>query len=148
MTALLSVLSMIIAHYGTRNYRKTQEETKLFNHVLNKKACTRLTDYCKRSPDISLASSSIAINIDRRTEYALGSHHLPFVQSITCELIAHTTPRRRADRTSFKDAELKPKKQQRPTNVYHAENTLRKCSGWQAYTAGKIKWLPVFPAKQ
>ena len=46
----------------------------LYNHVLlNENARTRVTDSCKSSPDISLASSSIAMSFDWRTEYALGS---------------------------------------------------------------------------
>ena len=66
-------------------------EIDLSNHVvLNEKASTRLTGSCKSSPDISLASANIAMKIDWRTEYALGSDHLPIAPSITCD--HHTTP--------------------------------------------------------
>ena len=74
---------------------KIASEIDLSYHVvLNKKASKRATDSCKSSPDISLASSSIAMNIDCRMEYALGSDHLPIVLSVTCDLIIHTTPQR------------------------------------------------------
>ena len=86
----------------------------LSNHVvLNEKASTRVTDSCKSSADISVASSSLAMNIDCRTEYALGSGRLQIVQSINCELVTHTAQRtfinfRKADLATFKDAfELK-----------------------------------------
>ena len=144
---------MLTALYGTQNYRNTREETilqvnYLYNHVvLTEKASTRVTNSCKCSTDISLASSSLAMNNDWRTEYALGSDHLPIVLSITCDLITHTTPQRtfsnyrKADWASFKDdIELKLKKQQRPTNVYHAKKDLNeshKRSGWQAYLTRK-----------
>ena len=72
------------------------------------------------------------MNIDWRTEYALGSNHLPIVLSITCDLITHTTPQRtfinfrKADWASFKDdIELKLKKQESPTNVYRAETLMK-----------------------
>ena len=66
-------------------------EIDLSNHVvLNQKASTRVTDSCESSPDISRASSRLAMNIGWRTEYALGSDHLSIVLSITCDLITHT----------------------------------------------------------
>ena len=56
---------------------KIASEIALCNHVvLNDKASTRVTDSCISSPDISSASSSLAMKIDWRTQYALGSDHL------------------------------------------------------------------------
>ena len=78
------------------------------------------------------------MHIGWRTEYALGSDHLTIILSIThthttWDLVTHTTPQktfnnfRKADWASFKDGiELKPKKQQRLTNIYQAEKTLMK----------------------
>ena len=103
--------------------------------LLNEKAIPRVTNSCKSYPDISLASSSTAINIDWHTEYAVGSESLPTILSIICDLITHTKPHRyslnirKADWTSNKDdIELKLKKGQRPTNVYHAKRTSRKAT--------------------
>ena len=100
--------------------------------VLNEKASTRVTDSCRCYPEINLANPSIAMNIDWRTEYALGSDHLPIVLSITYDLITYTTPQRtfinfrKADWARYKDnIDLKLKQQQRPINVYHAEKNLR-----------------------
>ena len=88
---------MLIALYSTRNYRRTQEETILHgeidrsNHVvLNEKAGTRVTDSFKSSPDINHASSSIAMNIDWRMEYALSSDHIRIVIFISPVNSSHT----------------------------------------------------------
>ena len=44
-------------------------EISVSNHVvLSEKASTRVTESCKSSPDISLTSSIIAMNIDWRTD--------------------------------------------------------------------------------
>ena len=67
-------------------------ELDLSNHVFNEKATTRVSNSCKNSPNISLASSTIAMHIDWRTEYAVGSDHLTIILSITWDLITHTTP--------------------------------------------------------
>ena len=65
------------------------------NHVvLNEKAHTRITEQCKSSPDISLASSSVAMNLDWRTELALGSDHLPIILSVNCDTRLQETSKR------------------------------------------------------
>ena len=68
-------------------------ELDLRNHVvLNEKANTGETDSYKSFPDISLASSTIAMIIDWRSEYPLGSDYLQIVLSIV-HVITHSTQR-------------------------------------------------------
>ena len=92
---------MLTALYGPRYDQKTRgnniaSEIHHSNHViLYEEASTRVTDTCKGTPDISITSSSIAMNIDWHTEYAIGSEHLAKVLSIICKLIiTHKTPQR------------------------------------------------------
>ena len=61
-----------------------ESEIYLSNHVVfNENAGDRVTDSYKSSP-------VIALNIDWRTENALGSGHSPMVLLITCDLITHS----------------------------------------------------------
>ena len=101
--------------------------------VLNEKLDTRITKTCESSPDISLASPSIAMNIDWHTEQALGSDHLPIILTLNCEHTPSYSTRqtfinfRKADWQSFKeDLDLKLTYAKWPTNVYHAEKLFRK----------------------
>ena len=77
--------------------------------VLNEKLDTRITKNCESSPDISLASPSIAMNIDWHTEQALGSDHLPIILTLNSEHTPSYSTRqtfinfRKADWQSFKE---------------------------------------------
>ena len=56
------------------------------NVVINEKEPTRVTKDCQSSPDITIASPSLAMNITWQTERALGSHHLPITVTLHQEI--------------------------------------------------------------
>ena len=101
--------------------------------VLNENEHTRITDQCKSSPDISLASSELAMSIDWHTECALGSDHRPIILSIQCEVGKIISSNktyinfRKANWPGFsQQVEYILSRKTIPTNIHKGEKMLRK----------------------
>ena len=83
------------------------DESKLM--VLNEDCPTRVVKETKCSPDISLASNSLAMNIEWTTESALGSDHIPIGLTLESEITLIEAPKRtfinfkKADWPSFRE---------------------------------------------
>ena len=112
---------MLIAPYGTRNYRKTrnniESEIDLSNHeVLNEKASTRVTDSCTSFLELKHSN-------EYRLAHGVRIRLRPFTNSSIHHLWPHHTQHhrafikfRKADWASFKDdVDLKLENQQMST---------------------------------
>ena len=101
--------------------------------ALNEKAHPRVTNLCKSSPDISMANSSIALNIEWLAHQALGSDHTPITLSIECDIeFTEASQRtfinfRKADWDGFKNSiEDTLADYSKPNDVYKAEKIFPK----------------------